>query len=138
MRKLLLIVLVIAVLWFGGSWCVSRLSSGMGSINTPEATSKAAIMSLETLEPAKVQAYFTPIPGQLMANKLARTYLNLKALDVQNLRVMVVSEEGSAARVEAAYDMVLTSQLGALSTEHCAKTIKLIQQDKKWYINEAF
>jgi hypothetical protein len=46
--------------------------------------------------------------------------------------------EGAAARVEATYDMVFTSSLGQISTEHCQKTIKLVLIEGKWYVNEVF
>ncbi len=137
MKKVGLIIIGILLLALAG-WCMGQLQSGTGSMKSPEATAKSAIMSLESLQPAKTQAYCTPVPGQLMANRLSRMYLNIKELDIQNLAVMLVSREGSSARVQAVYDMVLTSLLGAVSTEHRMQTLKLIEQDGKWYVNEVF
>jgi len=138
MRKVVVIIISIILLALAGSWCMSQLQGGTGSMKSPEATAKSAIMSLESLQPAKTQAYCTPVPGQLMANRLSRMYLNIKELDIQNLAVMLVSKEGSSARVQAVYDMVLTSHLGAVSTEHRLQILKLIEQDGKWYVNEVF
>ena len=138
LRRIIVIgVIVIIVLWLGIT-CVGKLGSGIGSTNSPEGTTRAAIMSLEGKDAAKVAAYFTPIPGALMSSRVNNLYRNIKSLDIQNLNAMLMLNEGAAARVEATYDMVFTSSLGQISTEHCQKTIKLVLIEGKWFVNEVF
>jgi hypothetical protein len=136
-RRIIVIgVIVVIVIWLGIT-CVGKLGSGIGSTNSPEGTTRAAIMSLEGKDGTKVATYFTPIPGALMSQRVNSMFANFDTIDIQNLKVMLVLKEGSSARVQAVYDMILT-QGGYINTEHCSKTIKLVQIDKKWYINEVF
>jgi len=139
LRRIIVIgVIVIIVLWLGIT-CVSKLGSGTGSVNTPEGAVKSVIMSFEGRDSAKVASYFTPIPGALMAHRTDSMFTNFDTIDIQNLRVMLILKEGSSARVEATYDMVVTVN-GAVDTQHVVRTIKLVESvsEKRWYINEAF
>jgi hypothetical protein len=63
--------------------------------------------------------------------------LNFDAVSIANLRTMKISEQGLSAQVQATWDLLLTKN-GVVSTQHYAKTIKLIKIENKWYINEAF
>ena len=135
-RIIVIGIVVIIVLWLGIT-CVSKLGSGIGNTNSPEGAVKSTIMSFEGKDSAKVASYFTPIPGALMAHRVDSMFTNFDSIDIQNLRVMLILKEGSSARVEATYDMVVTVN-GAVDTQHVVRTIKLVQIDKKWCINEAF
>jgi hypothetical protein len=116
---------------------MSKLGGGIGSTNSPEGTTKSAIMSIEKMDATKVAAYFTPVPGALESQRLKSMFASWDTIDIQNLKCMLVLKEGASARVQAVYDMIL-SQGGYINTEHCSKTLKLVQIDKKWYINEVF
>jgi hypothetical protein len=136
-RRIIVIgIIVIIVLWLGIT-CMSKLGSGIGSTNSPEGTTRAVIMSLEGKDGTKVATYFTPIPGALMSQRVNSMFANFDKVDIQNLKVMLVLKEGSSARVQAVYDMILT-QGGYINTEHCSKVVKLIQLDGKWFVNEVF
>ncbi len=138
MRRIVFLGILIILLIWGIISCMSYVGSSLGNINTPESTTKAVIMSMESMKPDKTVAYFTPIPGALMRTRLGTMHTNISKLDIQNLRTMVMSNEGSAARVQAVYDVVFTTNLGEVGTQHYAKTIKLINQDDKWLVNEVF
>ncbi|MBV6341212.1 hypothetical protein [Candidatus Magnetobacterium casense] len=137
-RRVVVIGAVIVVLLLVGNWCLGKMQTGMGSQNSPVNTAKGAVMAMEAMNPEKVVAYFTPIPGQIMATRLANTFSKMDKLDIQNFKGMLILQEGAAARVQVTYDMVFT-QGGYVNTEHCAKTLKLVNPDgKKWYVNEVF
>ncbi len=137
MRRVIIIGALIVVLLLAGNWCLGKMQTGMGSTNSPVNTAKSAVMAMESKDVAKVTAYFTPIPGQVMATRLTNTFSKMDKLDIQNFKGMLVLQEGAAARVQVTYDMVFT-QSGYVNTEHCAKTLKLVQLDKKWFVNEVF
>ena len=111
--------------------------SGVGSMSSPENTAKNAIMALESKDGSKVAAYFTPIPGALMGQRVDATLSGFDTMDIQNLKCMLILQEGASARVQAVYDMVVTVN-GAVNIQHCSKVIKLVQLEKKWWINEVF
>ena len=136
-RRIIVIgVIVIVVIWLGIT-CLNKVGSGVGSMSSPENTAKSAIMTLESKDGAKVAPYFTPIPGALMGQRVDATLSGFDTIDIQNLKCMLILQEGASARVQAVYDMVVTVN-GAVSIQHCSKVIKLVQLEKKWYINEAF
>lgn len=139
-RRLVVIGVVVVLLVWGVISCYSYMQSSTVSLGSPVGAAKGAIEAMESMEPAKVTAYFTPIPGALMGTRLINTYKNITKLDIQNLNAMLVLNEGSAARVEVTYDMVFTTSLGQISTEHCSKIIKLVfnESKDKWLINEVF
>lgn len=135
-RLILIIVVVVVVLWLGGT-CLTKLGSGVGSTNSPENTAKSAVMAFESKDGAKVAAYFTPIPGALMSQRVNVQLSSFDTIDIQNLKCMLVLKEGSSARVQAVYDMVVTVN-SAIDIEHCSKVIKLVELEGKWYVNEVF
>lgn len=139
MRRIIIIAVLVIALIGGAGLCVSKVQIGgtAGPGKNPEATVKAAIMAMEKMDPAKVTPCFTPIPGASMANRLATLYSKVDSIDIQDLKCMLVLDEGVAARVQATYNMVF-AQGGYVNTERCNKTIKLIKLDGKWYINEPF
>lgn len=138
MRRLIILGLIIILGIWGAITCVGYFQSSMVSMDSPVGAATGAIQAMESMEPAKTIAYFTPIPGALMHTRLTNMYKNITKLDIQNLNAMPVLNEGAAARVEAAYDIVATSALGQINTEHCKKIIKLVSIDGKWFINEVF
>lgn len=138
MKKFIIIGIILVIAVFGVGKCANLIHIGSdGPGATPEKTVKGAVLALAKLEPEKVTAYFTPVPGAAMANRLATLYMNMESLDIEDLTVILILEEGVAARVQATYDMIFTAQ-GYTNTEHCSKIIKLVEIDGKWWINDVF
>ena len=138
MKRVLVIVGVLLLVLIVGGICVSSMSSSRVTGNDAAAITKAAVMAIETMDTTKVVAYFTPLPGGAMLSRLDALYSGIKSLSIEHLNVLLIATEGSSARVQASYDMVFTSSVGAVNTQHCDKVVKLIQVDSKWYINEPF
>jgi len=136
-RRLIIIGAIIALLFVGGSICMGKLDFSSARTDTPVNTASAAIMAMEKKEAAKVTQYFTPTPGAAMANRLNILFAKCETIDIANLSVMLVLEEGVAARVQASYDIIWT-QGGYVNTQHEARLIKLVKYEKRWWINEAF
>lgn len=134
-RRLVIVGILILALVLGGGYCLSKLPSSIKQDN-PEAVAKAAILALETKNAGKVTAYFTPIPGRLMATRLAPIF-QFDSIKIQDLVVQTTLNEVSSARVQAVYDMVVTKD-GILNVQRCNKVLKLVKIDGKWWINEAF
>lgn len=137
MKKLIIVVIILVIAVFG--LCRANLihigSAGPGK--TPEQTVKSAVLALAKLEPEKVTLFFTPRPGAAMATHLTALYANMESLDIEDLHVTLILDEGIAARVQATYNMTFTAQ-GFTNTEHCSKIIKLVKIDGKWWINDVF
>ena len=138
MRRLIVFGIIIVLGIWGAITCVGYFQSSTVSLDSPVGAAKGAIQAMESMDPAKTTAYFTPIPGAKMFSRLTNVYRNITKLDIQNLNAMLVLDEGVAARVEATYDMVFTTALGQINTEHCQKIIKLVLYEEKWHINEVF
>lgn len=135
-RILSLIILLILI--SGGIYtCLGRLEPPRGSMRTPLATVKSTITRFESMDPEQISVYFTPIPASVMTVRLKKMFEYIDKLDIQNLDVILISNDGVGARVRAVYDMVITHD-GYVDTERCHKQIKLVFLDDQWFINEAF
>lgn len=139
-RVIALLVILGFIAW-GGYNCLGNLGlvekAERVSLGSPEATVKSAIKSFESMKPEYTARHFTPIPGSIMQFRLANDWQYIDEIDIQNLSVMIVLNEGVAARVQAVWDMVMT-QNQYIETERRAETIKLVKIGDSWYINEAF
>lgn len=142
MRRIIMIAIVIIVLVGGAAICSGQLNFGSisntsGPGDSPKETVKGAITSLEDMNPDKTVSYFTPVPGSAMKNRLALLFSNMDSLDIENMRVIVIAEEGVAAKVQVSYSMIYTAK-GYINAENRSHVIKLVKIEDKWYINEAF
>lgn len=135
--RVIIVGVIVALGIWGVSTCMGKMQTTTGSQKSPVATVRSAITAFESMKPEKVTVYFTPIPGRLMHVRLRDMFQNFDKLDIKNMDVMLILDNGVAARVQAVYDMVLT-QNGYIDTEQCSKYIKLVKIEGIWYINEAF
>ncbi len=135
LRRWIVLGIVAVVIIFLLVTCMGNISKS--SQGSAEDTARNAIEAISSKDVEKVKGYFTPIPGAVMANQLRQLYSRYDSIDIQDVTVMIVLEEGSAARVQAVYDMVLHNG-DFINVQHCKDTIKLVKIEKKWYVNEAF
>ena len=136
--RLLFVVILIGSIGFGLYRCAAEAQrTEMGSQKSPMATVRSAIQDFELRDPAMVTRYFTPIPASIMRIRLEETFQWLDKLDIQDLDVWIVSNDGLAARIQARYNMIMT-QDQYIDSQRCNKQIKLVKLEGKWFINEAF
>lgn len=105
--------------------------------SSPKATVIAAIKAIPSRDVDKIVQYFTPTPGGQMSARLRSLYEDYDDIKLENIWVVLVVEVGINARVSASYDLVVSAK-GHENRQHFDATIKLINDDGKWYINEAF
>lgn len=127
-----------------GGLCVLALIGiiiyqGMGynqsPMDSPTSTIEGVMQAYQTRDAVNVIAYFTPIPGSQMKENLYRLFNACDDVKMKNVDVMVIYQEGLAARVQASWDME-TKVAGSVSTQHFNKTIRLVEIEDKWYINQ--
>jgi hypothetical protein len=135
-RKVVVVGLIVLAC-FGFAVCVATMQEGMGKFDSPERVAKDAIMALESRDADNICQYFTPIPSNLMRARIAPIFANVDAIKIKNLNIVLISNEGIAARVRANFDMLITRDQ-YIETQHLAKNLKLVCIDGKWYLNEAF
>ena len=136
-RRIIVVGILLLLLVVSGGYCISQLPGNKIKQSNPEEVVKAAISALETKDTDKVTAYFTPIPGRIMSTRLKETTFVFDSIDIQDLVVYRTLDEISSVRIQAVYDMVVTSG-GIVNVQHCNKVLKLVRIDGKWWINEAF
>ncbi len=133
-RRLILLIAV-GFLFIIGTVICQSVGYHQTAMSSPESTVKGALTAYETEEPAKVIAYFTPLYGSNMKENLKRLFAACDSISIENIDTMVIYEEGLAAQVQASWDMGM-EVAGRFSTQHFAKTIRLVKEDKKWHINQ--
>lgn len=136
-RRVVLIVVVVAGLIVGGGYCMSQMPAPMAKQDDPATVASAAIAAIESRKAEDVTRYCTPIPGRQVAQSLTRIWNQFDTVEVSDLTTVIILREGSSARVHAVFDMVVTRD-GMVDVQPCDKVLKLVQQDGKWWINEAF
>lgn len=135
--KKIVIVGIIVLIVFGMAVCVATMQEGMGKFGSPERTAKDAILAYQTKDADEVCAYFTPIPSGLQRVRVANLFAMADQIKIENLSTTLILNEGVAAKVMAIYDMVVIRGQ-YINTDHYVKTIKLVFDNGKWKINEAF
>jgi hypothetical protein len=139
--RVIAVLAIIGFLVWGGYNCLGNFGlmtrPERVNLGNPEATVRSAIMSYESMKPEYTARHFTPIPGSIMQYRLANNWQYIDKIDIENLSVMIVLNEGVAARVQAVWDMVMT-QNGYIETVRRAETLKLVRLEDDWYINEDY
>jgi predicted negative regulator of RcsB-dependent stress response len=133
--KRLLLVVAIGLLFIIGYTCYQAMGYHQAGMGSPESTVRGALAAYETEEVSNVIAYFTPIYGSQMKGNLQRLFNACESIQIENIDTMIIYKEGLAARVQVSWDM-LTTVSGQVSSQHFAKEIRLVQDDKKWKINQ--
>lgn len=113
--------------------------NGMGyqqsAMSSPKSTIDGVMDAYQTQDVKNVIAYFTPIPSSQMKENLIRLFRACDSIKMSNVDVLVIYQEGLAARVQVSWDME-TEVAGEVSTQHFAKVISMVKIEKKWYINQ--
>jgi hypothetical protein len=137
MPRMLVFVIVLLVLGLLGGCIAFALNMEPPAPTSPKGIVEAAIKAIPSRDTDKVTKYFTPAPGVQMALRLRDLYATFDDIRVENIWVAVEREEGINARVRTLYDLVVTAK-GHENRQHIDKTVKLIRDEDRWYINEAF
>jgi hypothetical protein len=133
--KRLLLVVAIGLLFIIGYTCYQAMGYHQAGMGSPESTVRGALVAYETEKVSNVTVYFTPIYGSQMKGNLQRLFNACESIQIENIDTMIIYKEGLAARVQVSWDMLITVS-GQVSTQHFAKEIRLVQDDKKWKINQ--
>lgn len=135
--RLGLVFVILLILGLIGGCLVLALNMGERAPTSPEGIVEAAVKAIPSRDSGKVAQYFTPAPGLQMALRLRVLYETFDDIRVENVWVALVRQEGINARVRVLYDIVTVAK-GHENRQHIEVTVKLIRDDEKWYINEAF
>lgn len=138
LRRVIVIGLAVVLIFFGVGTCVSKVGESVRMQGDPVGVVNYTIRAFASKDVEKVRANFTPIPGQTMAARMTLVFAKFDKIEVENLHCQESLRELTSARVEATYDIVVTTPSGQVAVEHYAKTIKLVLIGDKWYINEPF
>ena len=138
LRRWIVVGLAAILIFFLVGTCVSKLGESVRLQGDPVGVVSYTIKAFASKDVEKVRANFTPIPGQTMAARTSLMFAKFDKIKVENLHCQESLRELTSARVEAAYDLVVTTFSGQVAVEHYAKTVKLVLIGEKWYINEPF
>lgn len=135
MRKLIILAglamaVLLVVVFVRGGWPRSVDTSPVGVV-------KSAIKVIESRNPETVADYFWGPAAQQMHLRMRVLYERYDSVDVENVFVTLRYKEDIVARVDASYDLVV-STAGNENTQHINIAVKLAWIEDRWLIKEAF